>query len=151
MLPPFLFQQHTTYNRKNEPGCCLLAVLDGALSSDGDFAARVLFHLLLGEAARANDEADEVVVGILFEGNVDAQLQLLLHGPIVAGRHKLRADLERRLHQPVPLLRQLLRRHLQNHKHCLQTKHDTAKQDKTNNPNTTNMAQQNKTNMTQQN
>eukprot|EP00968_Pinguiococcus_pyrenoidosus_P005507 scaffold358_cov256-Pinguiococcus_pyrenoidosus.AAC.18 len=46
------------------------AFLHTALPADGDAAARLALHALLRVAARADDEADEVVVGELLHGNV---------------------------------------------------------------------------------
>jgi len=41
-----------------------------AFPSDGNFASRFFFHALLRISSRPDDETDEVVVRILFDGNV---------------------------------------------------------------------------------
>jgi hypothetical protein len=94
----------------------LFAVFDGALSSDRDLCVCVLLELFLRQAARPDDEADEVVVGIFFEGNVDAQLQLSGDRTIIRRRNKLRIDLHRRGDEAMTLGNKLLGSNLNKNK-----------------------------------
>mmetsp|Transcript_38863 Transcript_38863/g.64685 ORF Transcript_38863/g.64685 Transcript_38863/m.64685 type:complete len:213 (+) Transcript_38863:495-1133(+) len=78
-----------------------LAFLDRALSTDGDLGARLLLHLLLGEASGADDQTDKVVVGELLDGDEDL-LGLPEHDrTVVDGRTKDGGDQEGLLHQQV--------------------------------------------------
>jgi hypothetical protein len=54
----------------------VLAVLDRALSTDGDLAAGFLLHGLLCHATWPNDKPNEVVIGVALQRDVKLLLTL---------------------------------------------------------------------------
>ena len=69
-----------------------MALLDGSAPADGDAGVGLRLHALLRVAARADDETEEVVPGVLGDGDDD--LALLLGGAVVGGRAERGAHLD---------------------------------------------------------
>mmetsp|Transcript_37926 Transcript_37926/g.95920 ORF Transcript_37926/g.95920 Transcript_37926/m.95920 type:complete len:607 (+) Transcript_37926:402-2222(+) len=87
-------------------GVAVGALLDTAPPPDGNLGVGLRLHALLRVAARADEQADEVVGGELVLG--DAHLDVELARPVVGGRLVVGVLLDQVLNHAVPVVQQLL-------------------------------------------